>query len=203
MLAIIVCTVGSKSLSVLRSSVETYAPDFHLKVYSGAATTFGEAYNAAMEEAFCTYDEIIIANDDVVLTPSTLTMLLEDVRYIKENVHSKIGFVATLSDYIRYPQNIKNPSNEAASIKTATVISPVFAWISKEAFEDARFPPLNWYSDDVMCEDLNQKGYTHYISRAYVHHAGSQTVGEDYNKLNNDALPWLRENRPEYVAKWF
>ena len=135
MSAIIVCTVGSKSLNVLRSSVETYAPDFPLHVYSGPTTTFGEAYNAAMEEAFRTNDEIIIANDDVVLTPTTLSTLLNDVRYIKENFPNKIGFVAALSDYIRYSQSIKTPDNANPTVKTISLISPVFAWINKEAFE--------------------------------------------------------------------
>lgn len=42
-------------------------------------------------------------------------------------------------------------------IKLVQEISPIFAWISSDAFEEAKFPPLNWYSDDVHCMDLIQK----------------------------------------------
>jgi hypothetical protein len=70
-------------------------------------------------------------------------------------------------------------------------------------YEDTFLPPIEWYSDDVMCEDLNAKGYTHYISRAYVHHAGSQTLGQNTQKLHDDAMPWLIKNRPQYLDLFF
>ena len=41
------------------------------------------------------------------------------------------------------------------------------------------------------------------MSRAYVHHAGSMTIGMDGQKNTEDALPWLQENRPEYLSLWF
>jgi hypothetical protein len=82
-------------------------------------------------------------------------------------------------------------------------ISPIFAWISDEAFETAKFPPLNWYSDDVHCRDLIEKGYSHFVSASYVHHIGSNTIGFDGKQLHEDALPWLKENRPTYAKAWF
>lgn len=201
---IVTCTIGSKSLAVLKTSVQTYAPDVPLFITTDhRAKNFGDAYNGAMARAFENNDEIIISNDDVVLTPTTLKLLLEDVEAIKSSGCQKIGLVGTLCDSARYAQDIKNPENHNPVLRTIDRVSPIFAWINKAAFKEVQFPPLNWYSDDVMCEDLNGKGYTNFLSRAYVHHVGSQTVGEDYTKLNNDALPWLRENRPEYVKKWF
>jgi hypothetical protein len=83
------------------------------------------------------------------------------------------------------------------------VISPLFAYISKQAFSEAQFPPLNWYSDDVICQDLNNLGYTHFVSRAYVHHVGSQTIGLDFDKLTEQAKPWIKENRNKYYREWF
>ena len=87
MIPIVVCTTGSKSLPVLEASVKAYAPDNELIVFSGPTTTFGQAYNSAMEETFKTHDEIIIANDDVVLNPYTIPFMLEDINFLKSNNH--------------------------------------------------------------------------------------------------------------------
>ena len=70
-------------------------------------------------------------------------------------------------------------------------------------YEECAIAPIEWYSDDVWCEDLNALGYTHYISRSYVHHAGSQTIGNNGHKLTNDATPWLIKNRPQYLDLFF
>ena len=51
--------------------------------------------------------------------------------------------------------------------------------------------------------DLVRKGYAHFVSASYVHHIGSNTIGVDFQKLHEDALPWLKENRPEYAKAWF
>lgn len=81
------------------------------------------------------------------------------------------------------------------------IIAPICAWISKEAWVD--FLPLNWYSDDVQCLDMADKGLKHYISRAYVHHVGSQTCGFDATNLIESAKPVIKEHRPELYKKWF
>jgi hypothetical protein len=67
----------------------------------------------------------------------------------------------------------------------------------------AKFPPLNWYSDDVHCRDLLAAGYENFLSRSYVHHVGSQSTGMDGEALTLAAVPWIRENRPEYALEWF
>jgi hypothetical protein len=82
-------------------------------------------------------------------------------------------------------------------------VSPIFAYLSKAAYRAAPFPPLNWYSDDVMCEDLIAAGFYNYVSKAYVHHVGSATIGHDYNALTEAAKPWIKEHRPNYYSKWF
>jgi hypothetical protein len=83
------------------------------------------------------------------------------------------------------------------------VVSPIFAYVSRDAWNHGRFGPLNWYSDDVSCLDMSAKGYSHYVSTSYVHHVGSQTVGLDAQKLVLEALPWIQENRPQYVQQFF
>lgn len=202
MTPVVICTLGCKSLNVLETSLMVYNPEVaRLVSFIDKPSTFGQSYNEALEKAFKLYDEVIISNDDVVVTPTSISALLEDVDTLKKRHGDKLGFVASLSDDARMSQNIRIERGDEP--KERAVVSPIFAWISKWAFETAQFPPLNWYSDDVICEDLNAAGFSHYISRSYVHHVGSQTVGRDYDKLNGEALPWLRANRPEYVKRWW
>ncbi len=201
MVDIVVCTIGSPTLSVMRASIEAYNPSDNLIVWNRPKSTFGQAYNEALKEAFQFCDEVIVANDDVVVTPTSIPVLMEDVASLKVIHEDKLGFVAARSDDARMSQNIRQ--EDGREPKQRDAVSPIFAWLSKHAFQAAQFPPINWYSDDVICEDLSVLGFTHYISRSYVHHVGSQTVGHDYAKLNNEALPWLRANRPQYIAKWW
>lgn len=198
-------TVGSKinsCLQVMIASIKAHAPEVPCFFnHQSEPSNFGDAYNHVLSLAFKDHDEVIVANDDVVITPNSVKLLLEDVGSLKCVHGDKLGFVSSICDNARDSQNIRYESGVAPKKRDA--ISPIFAWMSKQAFMAAQFPPINWYSDDVICEDLNRFGFQHYISRSYVHHVGSQTVGHDYAKLNAEALPWLRANRPEYVVKWW
>lgn len=198
---IVVCTVGSRSLSVLQTSVKTYNPDVDLMIFEGFMGNFGDDYNAAMTQAFDWADEIIIANDDIVLKPDSYELLLADVKRLKGLVGDKLGFVAAKSDDVRGCQHIR--TTEMNKVYASEAISPLFAWISKKAFEQAKFPPLNWFSDDVLCHDLGNMGYKHYVSTSYVHHVGSTSIGNDIMQLVLDAEPWIKENRPNYHKAWF
>ena len=75
---IVACTVGSPALAVMKASVETYAPEHELRVRRGTEGNFGDDYNLAISEAFADHDEIIVSNDDVVLTPDTMYIRLSD-----------------------------------------------------------------------------------------------------------------------------
>lgn len=211
---IITCTVHDKCTSVLMASAEAYCPDVQLIIHKVERTTFGESFNAAMLEAFRDHDEIIIANDDVVLTPLSYRLLMEDVASLKAQHGDRLGFVAAHTDSAFPVQNIRFQNNGEmdryrckwsweGSIREEEVVAPIFAWLSKKAFEAAQFPPLNWYSDDVICRDLGKAGFRHFVSRAYVHHVGSQTVGHDDGANAAQAEPWLRANRPDYADMWF
>jgi len=198
MIPIVVCTLGSPSLAVLKASM-VYAPNHNLIVWEGVAGNFGDDYNLAMQQAFHSHDEIIIANDDVVLNKDTMKLLLEDVNYLKGKV-KKLGLVTAMADNVRPYQSIRNRPEGILKVRE---LSPIFTWISKEAFTDAQFPPINWYGDDVLCFDLNKLGYEHFTSRAYVHHAGSQTIGTDSEELTNQSKGWIIANRPDYAKIWF
>jgi hypothetical protein len=77
------------------------------------------------------------------------------------------------------------------------VIAPIFAAINRRAWGVAQFPSTNWYSDNIICHDLGKAGYFHFVSRGYVHHAGSQTVGNDFAKCHEEPREWIKTNRPD------
>jgi hypothetical protein len=215
---IVACNIGSKSVEVLKSSVATYNPDTPLLISYPKRSTFGQCYNEALALAFETYDEVFIANDDVVLTPTTISDLMSDVNKLKEHFkqnpqEGRLGYVATMADNIRLSQNVRykffgdndemygGKWKSEGQIKCVPVIAPIFAWLSKEAFTVAQFPPINWYSDDIQCDDLTKAGFKHFVSTAYIHHVGSSTIGLDYDKLYKEALPWIQENRPDFLPE--
>jgi len=224
---IVISTVHGKGLPVLLESIKQYAPevpiylrgpssvvekyDVDVKIF-GAVNNFGDDYNSVIDCAMKDYDSVIVANDDIVLTPCSYRLLMDDVEIIK-SLDRKIGWVASRSDSVRQVQNIRyNPDEDViqwnrfaseGSIRPASIIAPIFAWIGSDAWRVSKFPPLNWYSDDVHCLDLARAGFEHYVSVSYVHHVGSQTVGNDIDKLNAQARPWIEANRPEYAREWF
>jgi len=227
MIPICIATVHGKGLGVLLESIRQYAPehpvylhgpesviekyDATLKIF-GQPSNFGDDYNYIVKRALQDYDQCLVANDDIVLTPDSIKVLMEDVGIINTMHSVRAGWVVSRSDSARPCQNVritdqperlhfyKFPSE--AHIKMVEEVSPIFGWISKEAFGEG-FPPLNWYSDDVHCWDLNKRGYTHFVSASYVHHIGSQTIGFNAKKLHDQALPWLLTHRPEYAKEWF
>lgn len=215
MVPVIVCTLGGPQVDVLKASFKAYAPDTELIIHHVERSTFGESYNKAMTEAFEKYDEIIIANDDIVINPSSIPNLLKDVEELKGyDGIDKIGFVAAMADNVRLSQSIRYPAfgnedrlenskwSSEQVIREVPLIAPIFAWISKEAFAVAQFPPTNWWSDDIICDDLINAGFHHFVSTSYVHHVGSVSVGVDYEKQTQEALPWLKANRPQYVDEY-
>jgi hypothetical protein len=169
---------------------------------------FGDAYNAVMHRAFEEFDEVVIANDDIVLTPYTWPTLAKEVSQLKRQIRD-LGYVASRSDYARGYQNVRlgeGPMSffryeSEGKIIEVDVIAPIFAYIHKDDWID--FPPINWYSDDIQCLDQKQTGQRHFISTAYVHHVGSQTCGQNAMQCVRDAQPWIEKNRPELAELWF
>jgi hypothetical protein len=215
--------VDGKCLPVLAASITFYVPQDVTVFLSGSqiilprhrtvcsdnvATNFGDAFNAVIDRAFQEFDEIVVCNDDIVFNPYTWQTLGEDVSILRgENI--PLGWVSCRSDYARGYQNIRLGKGKMAWFRWETekkilpvdIIAPICAYIHKEAW--VPFPPLNWYSDDVQCLDVIEKNFTNWISRAYVHHVGSQTCGFDEQSLIQSAKPWIKENRPELYKRWF
>ena len=223
MKAIAIATTEGKCLPVLAASVTFYVPQDVTVFLAGSdiifprhrtvnmpndATNFGDAYNAVVKRAFEEVDEVVVCNDDIVFNPTTWKLLGEDVAFLRDK-SIPLGWVAARSDYARGLQNIRLGQGKMEWFRYETenlinitdVIAPICSYISKEAWVD--FPPINWYSDDVQCLDIQKKGFQHAISRAYVHHVGSQTCGFNAKELIQSAQPWIKANRPELYELWF
>lgn len=214
MLPIVTCTVNGKCLPVLQASIKAYASNVPHLIFSPKLETSAKSYDFALQIAFQTYDEVIVCADDLVLTPDSYRLLCEDIEKLKSQHGDKVGFVAAHSDFTRYTQNIRYKQLETDTLeygkwswehecRPIRRLSPIFHYLSKTMWKNIVVPDIEWYSDDVMCEDLNALGYKHYISRAYVHHVGSHTLGRDGVKLTKDAMPWLQANRPQYMEMFF
>jgi len=213
---IVACSVGSPTVEMLIASHRLYASEHKLIVHYDKPTTFGENYNNLLDEVFRKYDEVIVANDDIVLNPTCTKILIEDVNYLKKNfgIENKLGFVGAMHDMARPVQNIRYKFSDddvlqfekwktETLIKQVPVVAPIFAYLSREAFSVAKFPLTNWYSDDIICEDLTKAGFYHFISTSYVHHVGSATLGPKERNLEHSAkaMMWIKENRPEHLEE--
>ena len=219
----IATTEKGKCLPVLAASITFYVPQDVPVFLAGSdiifprhrtvnmpndATNFGDAYNAVVKRAFEEVDEVVVCNDDIVFNPTTWKLLGEDVAFLRDK-SIPLGWASARSDYARGLQNIRLGQGKMEWFKYETenlinitdVIAPICSYISKEAWVD--FPPINWYSDDVQCLDIQKKGFQHAISRAYVHHVGSQTCGFNAKELIQSAQPWIKANRPELYELWF
>ena len=219
----IATTEKGKCLPVLAASITFYVPQDVPVFLAGSdiifprhrtvnmpndATNFGDAYNAVVKRAFEEVDEVVVCNDDIVFNPTTWKLLGEDVAFLRDK-SIPLGWASARSDYARGLQNIRLGQGKMEWFRYETenlinitdVIAPICSYISKDAWVD--FPPINWYSDDVQCLDIQKKGFQHAISRAYVHHVGSQTCGFNAKELIQSAQPWIKANRPELYDLWF
>jgi hypothetical protein len=204
--AIVICTMNARCLAVMKASIAAYVPrEVEVLIFRNVGSSFGEAYNHGVREAFRAHESVVVCNDDIVFTPTTWETLAYDVAHLRANI-ADLGWVATRSDYARGGQNIRIGRGQINFLRyeseqhilRADIIAPICAWIHRDAWID--FPPINWFSDDVQCLEMKRQ---HFVSRAYVHHVGSQTCGQDAKKCMEDAEPWLRANRPELHARWY
>ena len=229
MTPICVCSVGNdKGLELFLASVRLYVPEpivylaspqpishfTPFKWIKNEAGNFGDAYNKIMAEAFMDgHETVILANDDVVLDPSTYWLLAHDRVILRQGGH-KVGFVAARSNMTSLHQNIRNRAENDTwqgmkwasedSIAQTEWVAPLFASVDREGWPG--FPPTNFFSDNVACWDMANDGFKHFLSRAYVHHVGSATIGKDAAsgaKNTMEAEDWLKLNRPLLHKRYF
>lgn len=158
-------------------------------------------------------EHLLILGDDCVLHPDSVRLLLEDMLWLRSNLlDAKIGFVGARSNYVKGPQNIRASNGSAelgiqldseASVLPAHMVVPVAALVRHDVFDLTNgFPSTNWFADDLMCHDLTLLGYSHYISRSYVHHVGQRSTvqGKSLDHLLAEGLSWLERNRPDFLS---
>jgi hypothetical protein len=224
MTPICVCSTSNKAgLELFFKSIELYSPGIPIYLASplkpslrpspfkwipNTYKNFGEAYNAIMRQAFLDgHEEVIIANDDIVLDPSSYYLLCHDRLQLKQQ-GVQVGFVAARSNMTSLHMNIRNRLENDVwigmkwqsedNIIQVPWVAPLFASVGINGW--CGFPPINFYSDNVACHDMEKEGFKHFIGRSYVHHVGSQTIGKGYwldSRNIVEAEEWLRNNRPE------
>ena len=220
-LAIVIATKTAKCLPVLLASIDEYVPEEVTVIISGSdlecsrhdtinlpnnGTNYGDSYNDVVRYAFEMFPEIIVANDDIVLTPTSFDLLIEDKVLLKNH---NVGWLCSRADYVRGLQNIRDAGQRRNGVKfveenqviQSDILSPLFGIISREAWID--YKPINWYSDYIQCLEISAAGFTNYISRSYVHHVGSQTIGMDHGKNDQEARSWIKNSMPEFYEAWF
>lgn len=222
--AIVISTVHAKCLGVMMKSIEEYVPHhvevylqykehealkytlrkhkLHLKKQHPQVKSFGDAYNDICGVAFKDHNTILICNDDIVFDPTTFDQLCKDWQELHEHEELNPGYLAARSNLARGVQNVRwnekgskpkglKYEHEGEMIQT-DLIAPICAVISKHSW--IPFLPINIASDDVQCLMMRKKGFQHFVSRAYVHHVGNQTVSYHYKE---------REKTMEYIEKHY
>ena len=201
---------------MMKTSLQCYAHGYAFYPMVGDANpygTFGEAYNALIDKAVSDgFRRIIIANDDIVLRPDTLKLLTEDADALDAQ-GIRWQWLAARTDWVRHTaQNIRYPyANrklralgypEEQRVVEGPVVSPIFAMIRADRWKDiGGFAPISWFSDDEHCYRGAKLGYRNYVSRAYVHHVGSQTMAPDSWKAQQDeAVKVLATFNPDFLS---
>lgn len=202
---IIACSLDrlAPHVALFEKSCTHYARASYNFTYKAELGSFGADYNAAVRKAFDFYflphsDRFIIANDDVVLRPDTMRLLIEDADELDRQGYTW-GHIACRSDRVaRGAQNImQNPLDEPAKVFAVDAIAPIFSMINRKTWVD--FPPINWGSDVIQCLDMKSAGAECFVSRAYVHHIGGITTGERAAADRQASVDWCLQNRPEFA----
>lgn len=161
-----------------------------IRMLKTTAKSFGEAYNFIVNTAFTEHDAVIVCNDDIVFTPFTYSQLIDDAEFIvKRFGMQNIGWIGTQCDYAVGLQNIRHiPASHYDAnftqnqikhereyyIRESDFIAPICGLVFKQNW--VNYLPVNYFSDNIQCYQMKNNGKRHFISRAYVHHVGSQSL---------------------------
>lgn len=201
---------SAKHVQVFRASLEAYVP---IPIFCAVDIgDFGYSYNCSHHDAVDDgYEYVIHCNDDVVFRPDTVDYLLNDANHLT-HLEVNWGWLAARTDWVRHsPQNIRYPYDNAkldaigyaqeGAIVEVDMISPICAIIRADRFMD--YAEINWFSDDEQCYRMKQAGYRHFVSSAYVHHVGSQTMTpETWAAEQVASVEYLQEHNPEFLKAY-
>jgi len=217
---------GYADLEVLHASWVRYAPTVplwvawkgpHPPVVPGAtlleqAATHTHGCHALRQLVdTCDDETLVLLNDDMVLTPTTLALLTEDLADLRAR-GTPLGMVGIRSNYTAGPSNIRRGTAWAADnirFLEEDYVLPA-PWVAGTAFAIERaaiqgvpegWSAVHWWADSLLSYDLTRQGRSHWVSRAYVHHIGSQATGRDrWPYWLQTSQAWLREHRPDFAA---
>jgi hypothetical protein len=186
-----------------------------IRMLKTTAKSFGEAYNFIVNTAFTEHDAVIVCNDDIVFTPFTYSQLIDDTEFIVKRFGiQNIGWIATQCDYAIGLQNIRHipPSYPDVNftlndikhereyyIRETEFVAPICGLVFKQNWTN--YLPINYFSDNIQCHQMKNKGKRHFISRAYVHHVGSQSLLSSQEEIDK-ALSVLKngyQQECEYI----
>jgi hypothetical protein len=177
------------------------------------AGSYGDAYNYVVRRAFAKHEQVLVCNDDIVFNPYTYNLIQQDFDYLLNRFgRAKIGWIGCLTDFAIGMQNIRmdirlegEDALKMSDIKRGreyyvsptNFIAPICALVTKDAWID--YMPVNFFSDTLQCMQMRKSGLEHYVSRAYVHHVGSQSM-KSYGDETKDALEILKVSHPQEYA---
>jgi hypothetical protein len=198
-------------ISVPPNEMPAHIPIRNTFLMVNNSDNFGDAYNQLVSMARrLTPKYLMLMNDDIVFEKDTIIKMYNDYLIAKHLIDSdfELGWLAARSNYIRLHQNIRYNWEQSCfnglrfeseeKVFQVPVISPVLGLIALDCWID--FPPINWYSDDIQCLDMDSIGLRHFVSTAYCHHFGSQTTGRNHQKLHQDAMAWIKIHRPDFAT---
>lgn len=198
-------------LAINEPHIDYHSRRHSLHLQKNLADNFGDAYNAVMKSAFENHEVILVCNDDIVFTPDTFAILqaeytrltsdFENKKFIDLGQDARLGWLGARTDFAVGWQNIRaSKSRNLAAIKypdeceveLTDFIAPICAVVSRDCF--IPYEPLNYFSDDLNCKQMELQGSYHFISTAYVHHVGSQTIGRDVHSLHKEAVEYFEQH---------
>lgn len=188
-------------------------PRVRLLEQAPGITTGSEAWNWCAQQTDA--EDLLILGDDCVLHPDSLRLMLEDRALIAQHAPDvRIGVVGARSNFVKGPQNVRSANGDTAlggiqfgseaRIVEAPMVVPVAALVRHDVFDlVGGFVPTNWFADDLFCFDLANRGFSHFVSRAYVHHVGQRATGQgkSMQDLLDEGIAWLRRYRPDFLEQ--
>ena len=171
---------------------------------------YGQALNVGAREAIrLGATHIVPSNDDVVVMPDWVRTFGEDLERIDEAGY-KVGILGACSNAISGPQlcvggglpyrngPIRGPQH-CPRVVTIFAIIPSGAYAESGGFDDAL--PAHNFSDDTISARMIRKGYSNWMSRVFVAHAGSRTLdvtGKGYSIDMAAGQTYFRKHYPDY-----
>lgn len=150
--------------------------------------------------------DVVFVNDDTVFTPTTWDVLVDDVQKIHA-VNIPLGLLGLRTNFSAGLQNIRSQhgtmhgmkwSGEDLITEVDTVYGTAFLFTAEgQKAVSGDWTEIQWYGDNLLSYDLRQQGFRNFVSRAYIHHHGSQS-GTAYEQYDREAKAWLKENRPDF-----